>query len=99
MIRIKDNLYQHFDENGKEYLIGASTEQLAIEKYNAIKFREANPPPPTVQELREKEYLSQGITEKEMVVALWERFVENRPEASNLIQQKREIVKLKIPKG
>ncbi len=47
---------QIFDENKNEYLFFESTEELAIEKYNAIKFREANPPKPSYKELRAKEY-------------------------------------------
>jgi len=96
------------DENNKIYKIGLGIENkdksntelegIAIEKYNEIKFREANPPPPPVQELREKEYLAQGITIDKTTIALWERVVENRPEASNLLQAKREAVKAKIPK-
>ncbi len=73
---------------------------LAQQKYNEIKFREANPsspPPPTVQELREKE-LDIVSPIPEMVVALWEKIVEGRSEASNLLQVKREAIKLKYPK-
>ena len=55
--------------------------------------------PPTVQELREKEYLAQGITEKEMIVAVYEDLYEGRPEARIALQAKRMIVKDKIPKG
>ena len=33
-----------------------------------------------------------------LIVALWERVVENRPEASNALQEKREQVKAKCPK-
>ncbi|MFA5803659.1 MAG: hypothetical protein WC879_03355 [Melioribacteraceae bacterium] len=96
------------DEDGTIYKIGLGTDSLtktdselkilAQQKFDEIKFREANPLPPTVQELRKKE-LDIVSPIDEMVIAIWERIVENRPEASNLIQQKREIVKLKIPKG
>jgi hypothetical protein len=47
---------QIFDEDKNEYLFFESTEELAIEKYNAIKYREANPPKPSYKELRAKEY-------------------------------------------
>ena len=85
--------FQIFDEQG-EYFLTEATEELAIEKYNAIKFREANPPKPSYKELRVKEYPSTD----ELIVALWELVVENRPEASNLLQAKRELIKLKYPK-
>ena len=93
------------DEKGI-YKIGLGIIELADEelqpiaqiKYEAIKLREANPSLPTYQELRAKEYLAQGITIDKMVIAIWERVVENRPEASNLLQAKREAVKAKIPK-
>ena len=93
------------DEKGI-YKIGLGIIELADEelqpiaqiKYDAIKLKEANPPPPTFQELREREYLLQGITEKEMVVALWEKIVEGRTESADAIQVKREAVKAKIPK-
>ena len=87
--------FQIFDEENNEYFLTEATEELAIEKYNAIKFREANPPPPSYQELRAKEYPS---TDK-LVVALWELVVEKRPETANELQAKRELIKLKYPKG
>lgn len=55
-------------------------------------------PLPTIAELREKEYDILGITEKKMTVDLWERIVENRPEASEETQAKRVMVKQKFPK-
>ena len=86
---------------GADSLIKSDNELkiLAQQKYDEAKFREANPLPPTVQELREKEYLAQGITDHEMNVALWEKVVENRSESANAIQIKREAVKTKYPKG
>ena len=72
---------------------------LAQQKYDEAKLREANPPPPSYQELRQKEYLAQGITEKEMIVALWEWQVEGRMESKDLLQSKRGAIKLKYPKG
>ena len=76
----------------------AELQIIAQQKYDAIKLKEANPPLPTYQELRAKEYLAQGITIDKMVIAIWERVVENRSEAANLLQAKREAVKAKIPK-
>jgi len=92
------------DEDSNIYNIGlgvdsltktdSELEELAIEKYNAIKFREANPLPPTYQELRAKEYPSTD----ELIVALWELVVEKRPETANELQVKREAVRQKYPK-
>ena len=73
----------------------AELEQLALEKYTAIKEREANPPAPTYEELRAKEYPS---TDK-LVVALWEKVVEGRPEEADKLQAERLAVKQKYPKG
>lgn len=87
--------FQIFDDKGNEYFLTEATEELAIEKYNGIKYREANPPPPTYQELRAKEYPSTD----ELIVALWELIVEKRPETANELQAKREAVKQKYPKG
>lgn len=69
-------------------------EQFAIEKYNAIKYREANPPPPSYQVLREKEMPS----EHDLIVALWEHVVENRPEEKDKLQTQRVTIKQKYPK-
>lgn len=90
--------FQIFDKKGNEYFLTEATEQLAIEKYNTIKFREANPSPPSYQELREKEYLAKGITIDKMTIALWEKVVEGRSEETDKIQVEREAVKVKIPK-
>ncbi|MBM4172517.1 MAG: hypothetical protein FJ214_11665 [Ignavibacteria bacterium] len=62
--------FHYEDENKNEYVIEAETEELAIAKYNEIKFREANPLPPTYTELRQKEYLEKGITPDKMIIAL-----------------------------
>ncbi|MBS3945353.1 MAG: hypothetical protein KGZ42_07640 [Melioribacter sp.] len=48
--------FQIIDESGNEYFITEATEELAIAKYNEIKFREANPPKPSYRELRAQEY-------------------------------------------
>ena len=47
---------------------------------------------------REAEYNKEGCTEKALIVALWERIVEGRPEASNALEIKRQAVKAMIPK-
>lgn len=87
------NGFQIFDEQG-EYFLTEATEELAIAKYNAIKYREANPPKPSYEELRLREYPSTD----DMVVALWESVVEGRHEAKDILQAKRIVVKEKYPK-
>jgi hypothetical protein len=37
-------------------------------------------------------------SEKDLIVALWEMVVENRPEAANYLQENRDAVKNQIPK-
>lgn len=51
-------------------------------------------PEPTYAERRAAEY----PTTDALVVALWERIVEGRPEASEAIQKQREAIKAKYPK-
>lgn len=48
--------YEIFDEHGNEYFIDELNEELAIKKFNEIKYHEANPPQPNYKELRKKEY-------------------------------------------
>ena len=43
-------------------------------------------------------YQKEGITTHALVVAVWERIVENRPESSDNLQAKREVIKQRIPK-
>ena len=45
----------------------------------------------------ETEYNKDGCTEKSLIVALWERVVEGRPEASDALEVKRQAVKTRIP--
>lgn len=94
IINKKENGFQIFDEAGNEYFITEATEELAIQKYNEIKYREVNPPPPSYTELRRAEYPSAD----ELIVALWEKVVEGRPEAAADLQTKREAIKAKYPK-
>lgn len=90
--------FQIFDEIGNEYFLTEATEELAIKKYNEIKYREANPLPPSYKELRAKEYLAKGLTPDKLIVALWEKVVEGRPEEADKIQAERIAVKDKFPK-
>jgi len=50
------------------------------------------------KEEREKEYEKEGVTKSEMIVALWEKVIEDRPESADALQTKRQAVKVKIPK-
>lgn len=54
----------------------------------------AHDPAPTYAEMRAKEY----PTTDALIVALWERLIENRPEASVALQAQRLAVKAKYPK-
>lgn len=47
---------------------------------------------------RENEYKIRGVTEKAMLVALWEKIVENRDEEANRLQAIRLQVKQECPK-
>lgn len=54
----------------------------------------APPPVPTYAELRAREYPPTDA----LVVALWERFIEGRPEASEALEAQRQAIKAKHPK-
>jgi hypothetical protein len=51
--RIIDEKGEHFEPLGN-----SSTQEIAIEKFNAMRLKQANPLPPSYQELRRKEYPS-----------------------------------------
>jgi len=55
---------------------------------------EAIKPIPTYEDLRRAEYPSAD----ELIVALWERVIEGRPESADILQAKREAVKIKYLK-
>lgn len=46
---------------------------------------------------RQREYLKRGVTPELMVVALWEKLVENKPDAVQQLQDIRDQVKAEIP--
>ena len=73
-------------------------EALANQKYNEMKYNEANPPLPTTEELRQKEYLAKGLTTDKLIVTLWEKVVEGRPEEADKIQSERIAIKEQFPK-
>ena len=52
----------------------------------------------TTDELRQKEYLAKGLTPDKLIVALWEKVVEGRPEEADKIQAERIAIKQQIPK-
>jgi hypothetical protein len=54
---------------------------------------------PTIEDQRKLEYIKEGVTVEAMTVALWEKIVENKPQAMNDLQAKREAVKIKLPKA
>ena len=43
--------------------------------------------------LLEMEYLKQGLTEHALIIALWEKLVENRPDLADALQAVRDKVK------
>jgi len=51
-------------------------------------------PIPTYEDLRRAEYPSTD----ELIIALWEKVIEGRPESATILQAKREAVKIKYPK-
>lgn len=92
--------FSFFDENNNEYRITTeATEESALQKYNEVKYREANPPKPTIEEQRKKEYFEKGLTPEKLIIALWEKIVEGRSEEADKLQAERLAVKQKYPKG
>lgn len=55
--------------------------------------------PEDYQDKREAAYQEQGITVEAMIVALWERVVENSPAASEALQAIREEIKAEFPEN
>jgi len=55
-------------------------------------------PPRPIEERRQEEYQKRGASIEALIVALWEKVVENRPNEANRIQAIREQVKQEIPK-
>lgn len=72
----------------------APGDRLILDPQDPRRAIPAPPPVPTYAELRAREYPS---TEA-LVVALWEREVEGRPEAAERLQEQRSAVKAKYPK-
>jgi hypothetical protein len=92
--------------NKKWQIVGDQT-------YENIVWLDDNFVPPTKEEVgaelerlndewNSKEYSrireSMYPSEKDLIVALWEMVVENRPEAANYLQENRDAVKNQIPK-
>lgn len=69
-------------------------EATEADKASAAAILEAHDPAPTYDAERRNEYPPTDA----MVVALWERIVEGRPEAAAALQAQREGVKAKYPK-
>ena len=79
-----------------ERVVSSSTEERDGEVYEII-VTEPVPPQPdtrTYAEKREAEYPSLS----ELNVALWEQVVENRPQAAQALEVKRQEIKAKYPK-
>jgi hypothetical protein len=55
--------------------------------------------PEDYQDKREAAYVAQGVTVEAMIAALWERVVEDRPEASESLQAIRENIKKQFPEN
>ncbi|MEW6039934.1 MAG: hypothetical protein AB1633_00235 [Elusimicrobiota bacterium] len=97
------------DTNGNIYKIGLGAKalnltddeciKLAEQKYAEIKYKEANPDPPSYKELREKAYDEKGATRDRMIIALWKKVIEGRSEEADKLQAARLEVKQKYPKG
>jgi hypothetical protein len=52
----------------------------------------------TYEDLRQEEYQKRGVSIRNMIVALWEKTIENQSETADELQIIREQVKLDIPK-
>lgn len=79
------------DSTGVVFFMDAATSE---QRATAAQIVAAHDPSPSDADLRAKEYPSTVA----LVVALWERVVEGRPEASDALQTQREAVKDKYPK-
>jgi hypothetical protein len=62
---------------------------------------EAQDPDPvkTYTQLRQEEYMKRGVTIEALSVALWEKYIEDRPDAATSLQAIREEVKTLYPKS
>lgn len=86
------DLETYTDEMGQERVRAVVNETRKTAKTTA---RDEADEASRVDRLRKPEYPSTD----ELVVALWEKVIENRPEAAVALQAKREAVKAKYPKG
>lgn len=68
-------------------------DRLVLDPENPRRAIVATPPAPTYAELRAREYPPTDA----LVVALWERFIEGRPEASEALEAQRQAIKIKHP--
>ena len=68
-------------------------DRLILDPQNPRRAIPVPPPTPTYAELRAREYPPTDA----LVVALWERFIEGRPEASEALEAQRQAVKAKHP--
>lgn len=92
-----DKLTSTGDQDSLEKWVAGETKGLSVDF--TVEYSDYVIPEETYREKRLKEYLKEGLTSDAMIVALWEKVVENRPEESNAIQLKREEIKIKFPKS
>lgn len=52
----------------------------------------------TYPDFRREAYNKAGLSTEELIIALWEKVVENRPEKADAIQSQRMIIKEQYPK-
>lgn len=83
------NGFRIIDEQG-EYFLTDATEQLAIEKYNSIKLKKANPSAPSYRELRAQEYPS---IQDQLDMQYWDKV-----NGTNVWGETINAIKLKYPK-
>jgi hypothetical protein len=89
IIRLKDNASIPADPANSDY----AEFKKWLDKGNTPE--PADPiPEPTYQEKRRAEYPST----EELIVALWEKDIEGRPETSIALEEKRKVIKKKYPK-
>lgn len=58
---------------------------------------EQHDPTPCIADQRLEKYLEEGLTDHELIVALWEHVIENRPEAAAELQAVRQTIKQALP--
>jgi hypothetical protein len=74
------------------------TADLTEEQFNqAVALLDQHDPTPSIEDQRLERYLQEGLTDHELIVALWEHVIENRPESAAILQAVRLRVKTDLP--